>query len=141
MPSQGTGANVEPRSLKSSIDLATVIELLAQAISPSSNQANTNQLNPKGMQLFEFDEKQNKRLRISTSAVMYRLFAQPKFREAFNPAPGSGFIQNLSMPSYGNRSRVGGCLSDGNATKLPGAKKALRKKSSIMQPPLLPLLC
>ncbi|OYE06293.1 hypothetical protein [Nostoc sp. 'Peltigera membranacea cyanobiont' 232] len=121
MPSQGTGANVEPRSLKSSIDLATVIELLAQAISPSSNQANTNQLNPKGMQLFEFDEKQNKRLRISTSAVMYRLFAQPKFREAFNPAPGSGFIQNLSMPSYGNRSRVGGCLSDGNATKLPGA--------------------
>lgn len=73
------------------------------------------------MQLFEFDDKQNKRLRISTSAVMYRLFAQPKFKEAFNPAPGGGFIQNLSMPAKGNKSRVGGCLSDGNATKLPGA--------------------
>lgn len=121
MPSQGTGANVDPRSLKPSIDLATVIELLAQAIDPSSNQANHNQLNPKGMQLFEFDDKQNKRLRISTSAVMYRLFAQPKFKEAFNPAPGGGFIQNLSMPAKGNKSRVGGCLSDGNATKLPGA--------------------
>ncbi|AVH62410.1 hypothetical protein [Nostoc sp. 'Peltigera membranacea cyanobiont' N6] len=121
MPSQGTGANVDPRSLKPSIDLATVIELLAQAISPSSNQANPNQLNPRGMQLFEFDEKQNKRLRISTSAVMYRLFAQPKFKEAFKPAPGGGFIQDLSMPAYGNKSRVGGCLSDGNATKLPGA--------------------
>ncbi|WP_414514627.1 hypothetical protein [Nostoc sp. PCC 9305] len=121
MPSQGTGANVDPRSLKPSIDLATVIELLAQAISPSSNQANTDQLNPRGMQLFEFDDKQNKRLRISTSAVMYRLFAQPKFKEALKPAPGGGFIQNLSMPAYGNRSRVGGCLSDGNATKLPGA--------------------
>ncbi|MCW5313761.1 hypothetical protein GTQ43_08065 [Nostoc sp. KVJ3] len=121
MPSQGTGANVDPRSLKPSIDLATVIELLAQAISPSNNQANTNQLNPRGMELFEFDEKQNKRLRISTSAVMYRLFAQPKFKEAFKPAPGGGFIQNLSMPAYGNKSRVGGCLSDGNATKLSGA--------------------
>ncbi|MBW4688765.1 MAG: hypothetical protein KME40_27685 [Komarekiella atlantica HA4396-MV6] len=121
MPSQGTGANVDPRSLKPSIDLATVIELLAQAILPSSNQANTDQLNPRGMQLFEFDEKQNKRLRISTSAVMYRLFAQPKFKEAFKPAPGGGFIQNLSMPAKGNKSRVGGCLSDGNATKLPGA--------------------
>ncbi|MEH2215692.1 MAG: hypothetical protein V7K72_00890 [Nostoc sp.] len=31
MPSQGTGANVEPRSLKPSIDLATVIDLLAEA--------------------------------------------------------------------------------------------------------------
>lgn len=120
MPSQGTGAHIDPRSLKPSIDLATVIELLAQAILPSSNQANTDQLNPRGMQLFEFDEKQNKRLRISTSAVMYRLFAQPKFKEAFKPAPDGGFIQNLSMPAHGNRSRVGGCLSDGNATKLPG---------------------
>ncbi|MEH1902884.1 MAG: hypothetical protein V7L04_16065 [Nostoc sp.] len=121
MPSQGTGANVDPRSLKPSIDLATVIELLAQAISPSSNQANTDPLNPRGMELFEFNDKQNKRLRISTSAVMYRLFAQAKFKEAFKPAPGGGFIQDLSMPAYGNRSRVGGCLSDGNATKLPGA--------------------
>ncbi|WP_445627211.1 hypothetical protein [Nostoc sp. DSM 114167] len=121
MPSQGTGANVDPRSLKPSIDLATVIELLAQAIDPNSNQANANQLNPKGMQLFEFDEKQNKRLRISTSAVMYRLFAQPQFREALNPAPDRGFIQNLSMPAKGDKSRVGGCLSDGNLTKLPGA--------------------
>ncbi|MEH2039816.1 hypothetical protein [Nostoc sp.] len=121
MPSQGTGANVDPRSLKPSIDLATVIELLAQAISPSSNQANPNQLNPKGMQLFEFYEKENKRLRISTSAVMYRLFFTQQFKEAFKPAPGGGFIQNLSMPANGNRSRVGGCLSDGNATKLPGA--------------------
>ncbi|BAY77228.1 hypothetical protein NIES25_36880 [Nostoc linckia NIES-25] len=121
MPSQGTGAHVEPRSLKPSIDLATVIELLTQAISPSSNQANSNQLSPKGMELFEFDDKQNKRLRIRTSAVMYRLFTQPKFKEAFNPASGGGFIQNLSMPANGNRSRVGGCLSDGNATKLPGA--------------------
>ncbi|MBD2439088.1 hypothetical protein [Nostoc sp. FACHB-110] len=121
MPSQGSGAHVEPRSLKPSIDLATVIELLAQAISPSSNQGNTNQLSPKGMQLFEFDNKQNKRLRIRTSAVMHRLFTQPKFKEAFNPTSGSGFIQNLSMPANGNRSRVGGCLSDGNATKLPGA--------------------
>ncbi|MEH1984702.1 hypothetical protein, partial [Nostoc sp.] len=69
MPSQGTGANVDPRSLKPSIDLATVIELLAQAIFPSSNQANPNQLNPKAIQLFEFDDKQNKRLRICTSAV------------------------------------------------------------------------
>ncbi|MEH1932372.1 MAG: hypothetical protein V7L14_01290 [Nostoc sp.] len=120
MPSQGTGAQVDPRSLKPSIDLATLIELLTQAISPSSNQANTDQRNPSGMQLFEFDDK-NKRLRTRTSAVMYRLFSQPKFKEAFKPAEGGGFIQNLSMPGRGNRSRVGGCLSDGNAKKLPSA--------------------
>ncbi|MBD2500694.1 hypothetical protein [Anabaena azotica] len=111
MPLQGSGAHVDPRSLKPSIDLATVIDLLAQAISPSGY----------GMQLFEFDNNQNKRLRIRTSDVMYRLFKQTKFKEAFNPARGGGFIQNLSMPANGNKSRVGGCLSDGNVTKLPGA--------------------
>ncbi|WP_375449143.1 hypothetical protein, partial [uncultured Nostoc sp.] len=52
---------------------------------------------------------------------MYRLFFTQQFQKAFNPAQGGGFIQNLSMPAHGNRSRVGGCLSDGNATKLPGA--------------------
>ncbi|WP_223265353.1 hypothetical protein [Nostoc sp. 'Peltigera membranacea cyanobiont' 210A] len=106
---------------KLTFDLATPIELLTKAILPSSNQANTDQPNPKGMPLFEFDDKQNKRLRINTSAVLRRFFTQPDFQEAFNPARDGGFIQNLSMPAFGNRSRIGGCLSDGNATKLPGA--------------------
>ncbi|MBE9000659.1 hypothetical protein IQ274_21045 [Nostoc sp. LEGE 12447] len=121
MPSKETGAQVDARSPKPSIDLATPIELLTKAIPPNSNQANTDQPNPKGMPLFEFDDKQNKRLRINTSAVLRRLFTQPDFQEAFNPARGGGFIQNLPMPAFGNRSRIGGCLSVGNAIKLPGA--------------------
>lgn len=121
MPPKETGAQVDARSPKPSTDLATLIELLTKAIPTSNNQANTDQPNPKGMPLFEFDDKQNKRLRTNTSAVMRRLFTQPDFQEAFNPARGGGFIQNLSMPAFGNRSRIGGCLSDGNATKLPGA--------------------
>ncbi|BAZ51034.1 hypothetical protein NIES4103_36570 [Nostoc sp. NIES-4103] len=122
MPSKDTGAQVDARSPKPCIELATLIELLTKAIPPSSNQANLNRQDPRGMQLFEFvDDKKNKRLRINTSAVLRRLFTQPKFRQVFNPAEGGGFIQNLSMPAYGTRSRIGGCLSDGNETKLPGA--------------------
>lgn len=120
MHSQESGADIQARSPKPSIDLATIVDLLAQAIHPDSNTEQSGNHNPKNRQAFVFDAEK-KRLRLCTSAVLRRLFSHKNFQEAFHPARGSGFIQNLPMPAYGTRSRIGGCLTEGNAAKLPTA--------------------
>ena len=120
MHSQESGADIQARSPKPSIDLVTLVDLLAQAIQPYSNTEYPDDQDPKYRQAFVFDAEK-KRLRLCTSAVLRRLFLHKNFQKAFNPAKGSGFIQNLPMPAYGTRSRIGGCLTEGNAAKLPAA--------------------
>lgn len=119
MFSQEAGAEIQARSPKPSVDLATVIELLAKSI-PNNDTGNVLGQDPKIMPVFKFDN-QNKRLRVYTSGVLRRLFGQQKFKTAFNSTEGDGFIQNLPMPTYGNRSRIGGSLTEGNAARLPAA--------------------
>ncbi len=136
------GAQIQAGLPKPCIDLATLVELLAKAISPKENRENTEVLHPDYYQLFIFDE-QKKRLRLSTSAVVRRLFGNQDFKAAFNPAEGGGFIQNLStMPNFGNRLRIGGYLKEDNKVKLPVALDKLISAIDAALPPesLLPLL-
>ena len=120
MHSKESGAEIQARSPKSSIDLATLVDLIAKALSPNNLTENADKKDPKYKGALIFQPEDN-RLRLCTSAVLHRLFSQPEFKKAFNPTKGDGFIQNLPMPAYGTRSRIGGCLTEGNAAKLPAA--------------------
>jgi len=124
MPSQNSGADIQARSPKPSVDLATVIDLLADAISPSNNTGKVDEPDPKNRQAFIFDP-QKQRLRVCTSAVLRRLFAYKDFQQAFNPTQNGGFIKDFSMPAFGNRSKIGGCLVEDNAKRLPAATDKL----------------
>lgn len=120
MYSQESGAEIQARSPKPSIDLATLVDLLAKAIPPDENKENAQEQDPKYKQAFIFNTDK-KRFRICTSGVLRRLFASKDFQNAFNPTVSNGFIQNLPLPAYGTRSRIGGCLVEDNAKRLPGA--------------------
>lgn len=120
MFSPESGAEIQARSSKPSVDLATLIELVAEAIPTSTNTGEPEEPNPSSRQVFLFDPQQ-KRLRLCTSAVLRRLFKQPNFLKTFDPNKGSGFIQDLQMPGFGDRSRIGGHLTQGNAARLPVA--------------------
>ena len=120
MHSKESGAEIQARAPKSSIDLATLVDLIAEALSPNNLPENADKKDPKYKGALIFQPEDN-RLRLCTSAVLHRLFSQPEFKQAFNPTKGDGFIQNLPMPAYGTRSRIGGCLTEGNAAKLPVA--------------------
>jgi len=124
MPSQNSGADIQARSPKPSIDLATVVDLLASAISPSNNTGKVDEPDPKNRQAFIFDP-QKQRLRLCTSAVLRRLFADKDFQQAFNPSQNGEFIKNFSLPTFGNRAKIGGCLAEDNAKRLPAATDKL----------------
>lgn len=120
MFSPESGAEIQARSSKPSIDLATLIELVAKAIPTSTNTEANEASNPSSRQALLFDP-QKKRLRLCTSAVLRRLFKHQKFLDAFDPNKGGGFIQDLQMPGFGDRSRIGGHLTQDNAARLPAA--------------------
>jgi hypothetical protein len=119
MFSPESGAEIRARSNRPSIDLATLVELVAQAIPTSNNTGKPDNPDPGNRQALLFDAKK-KRLKLCTSAVLLRLFKQQNFLEAFDPREG-GFIQDLQMPGYGFCSRIGGYLTEGNAARLPAA--------------------
>lgn len=113
------GAAIQARTVKPSIDLATLVSLIARAMPPDdSKQADSE--DPKQRQAFLFDSNKQ-RFRICTSAVLRRLFANADFRIAFDPARGGGFIRDLSSPPHGVRARIGGRLSEGNSERLTSA--------------------
>lgn len=120
MFSQESGAEIQARSSKPSIDLATLVELLAKAIPTSNSTGKPDDPDPSSRQAILFDAEK-KRLRLCTSGVLRRLFSQQDFRKVFNPTEDSGFIQNLQMPGYGFRSRIGGNLTEGNPARLTAA--------------------
>ncbi|HEY9690904.1 MAG TPA: hypothetical protein V6D15_01735 [Oculatellaceae cyanobacterium] len=124
MPSQNSGADIQGRSPKPSVDLATVVDLLASAISPSNNTGKVDDPDPKNRQAFIFDP-QKQRLRVCTSAVLRRLFADKDFQQAFDLSQNGGFIQDFSHPAFGNRAKIGGCLAEDNAKRLPAATDKL----------------
>jgi hypothetical protein len=116
MPNSSQGAEIHASQQQPSVDLATLVKVLAKSIENKSS-SQTNLLDPTQRDLFIYDSSK-KRLRICTSGVLLRLFSLPEFKQSFNSENG-GFLQNFQLPSYGFRSRLGGQLSEGNDKKLP----------------------
>jgi hypothetical protein len=121
MTTQNRGASIQAPSVRPSVDLAKLIDLLADSVSVE-NEPSTSQ-DPKQRSLFLFvtdPGSQKTRLRVCTSAVLLRLFAHPNFREAFKPSNTSGFVRDFDLPSFGLRAKLGGELLEGNLDQLPG---------------------
>jgi hypothetical protein len=119
MHSKESGAEIQARSPKSSIDLATLVDLIAKALSPNNLAEMLTRKTPNTRSIdFPARRQPPETLYFSRSSpVIFTAGIQ----KAFNPTKGDGFIQNLPMPAYGTRSRIGGCLTEGNAAKLPAA--------------------
>ena len=117
-------AKIEASSPKPSVDLATLVELLAKSIPTKENKANTTGLHPDCKQLFDFDA-QKRRLRLCSPGVLWRLFGLKEFKEAFNPkkneGESGGFIQDLQPSGLGTKSIVGGNLIKDSTVKLSAA--------------------
>lgn len=118
------GAELRARTVKPSIDLATLVSLIAKAIPTEASSEQAASPDPKLRSAFLFDPAK-KRLQICTSTVLRRLFAQSNFRKAFDPSKGGGFIRDISNPPFGVRSRIGGCLAEGNPERLTTEVDAL----------------
>jgi len=116
MTTQERGASIQAPSLKPSVDLAKLADLLAESI--GSSQTSPTSRDPKGRSLFWLDPEKN-RLRICTSAVLLRLFSSQNFRQAFQSNPSSGFVRDFESPPFGLRAKLGGELAEGNASRLP----------------------
>ncbi|WP_414551139.1 hypothetical protein [Anabaena sp. CCY 0017] len=117
-------AKIQASSPKPSIDLATLVELLAKSIPTKENRTNTTGLHPDYKLAFDFDS-QKQRLRLCSSAVLRRLFGLKDFNEAFNPKEGGGFIQDLELSGFGTKSLVGGNLTEKSTVRLSAAVEKL----------------
>ena len=121
MTTQDRGAQIQAPSARPSVDLAKLIELLAEAITVSQDPSESP--DPKQRSLFLFQanpDTQKTRLRLCTSGVLLRLFSHPKFREVFKAAEGGGFVRDFQAPSFGFMAKLGGELPEGSAARLPG---------------------
>ncbi|MDJ0796135.1 MAG: hypothetical protein QNJ51_04745 [Calothrix sp. MO_167.B12] len=122
LPNIGS-AKIQATSPKPSVDLATLVELLAKSIpikENKENKENTTGLHPDYKSAFEFDVQEG-RLRLCSSAILRRLFGLKDFKTAFNPREGGGFIQDLQLSGFGTKSIVGGNLKEGSTDKLSAA--------------------
>ncbi|MFM2007052.1 MAG: hypothetical protein RLZZ09_2707 [Pseudomonadota bacterium] len=102
--STSRGARVRTSKRAPSIDLATLIQLLGESITPG-HQA-TGQ--PASWPLFTWSN--NKRLRINTRGVISRFLKHHKFEVAFVPGEDSGFIRDCTLPASGTDAKIGGRL-------------------------------
>jgi len=117
MTFQERGANIQAPSLKPSVDLAKLVDLLAAAI--ASGKPASQAADPKSRSLFLFDADKN-RLRICTSSVLLRLYSASDFKQAFQSKNSSGFIRDFASPPFGLRAKLGGELLADNRLRLPG---------------------
>ncbi|MDJ0621008.1 MAG: hypothetical protein QNJ63_30435 [Calothrix sp. MO_192.B10] len=122
LPNIGS-AKIQATSPKPSVDLATLVELLAKSIPIKENKekkANTTGLHPDYKSAFDFDVPKG-RLRLCSSAILRRLFGLKDFKTDFNPREGGGFIQDLQLSGFGTKSIVGGNLTEGSTDRLSAA--------------------
>jgi hypothetical protein len=121
MTTQDRGAKIQAPSARPSVDLAKLLELLADSILTEQHPPKDSDPRKRSLFLFSADPATKKtRLRVCTSAVLLRLFSHPKFKDAFKPSDSGGFIQDFHTPPFGLRAKLGGELPEGNAAKLPG---------------------
>lgn len=121
MTTQDRGAKIQAPSARPSIDLAKLLELLADSIVSEQDPSKDSDPRKRSLFLFSADPAAKKtRLRVCTSAVLLRLFSHPKFKDAFKPSDTGGFVQDFHAPPFGLRAKLGGELPEGNPAKLPG---------------------
>jgi len=114
-------AKIQAVSPKPAIELATLIELLAQAIPIQESKSDQPDLrHPNFHPLFDFD-RQKRKLRISSSSVLRRLYGLEEFKIVFDPQKNKGFIQDLSLSGFGTKSVIGGNLTANSTLKLTAA--------------------
>jgi hypothetical protein len=118
------GASISARTRIPSVDLATLCELLAAAISPNAGSADA-----RGFPLAAMSED-SIRLRINLRGVLQRLFTQPGFASAIKAGEGAGFIRDLDFPPRGTSAKVGGKLLAGSEAKTAAAIVKLRNAIS-----------
>lgn len=124
MTNPNQGAKIQALSLKPSLDLAQLIELLAEAVEtmekPIAQTPDALPGDPKARPLFWFDP-QKQRLRICTSAVLLNLFDFRSFRgiTKTDGEPSPWFVQDFEPPALGQRATLGGELKAGNLAQLP----------------------
>jgi len=121
MTTQDRGAQIQAPSARPSVDLAKLIELLAESITVSQDPSESPDPKQRSLFLFKTDPATQKtRLRLCTSGVLLRLFSHPKFREVFKAAEGGGFVRDFQAPSFGFMAKLGGELPEGSSARLPG---------------------
>ncbi|MBD2110349.1 MULTISPECIES: hypothetical protein [Cyanophyceae] len=121
MTTQDRGAKIQAPSARPSVDLAKLLELLADSIVTEQDPSQDSDPKKRSLFLFSADPATNKtRLRVCTSAVLLRLFSHTKFKDAFKPSDTGGFVQDFNAPPFGLRAKLGGELPEGNPAKLPG---------------------
>jgi hypothetical protein len=128
-------AKIQAVSPKPAIELATLIELLAQAIPIQESKSDQPDLrHPNFHPLFDFD-RQKRKMRISSSSVLRRLYGLQEFKTVFDPQKNKGFIQDFSLPGFGTKSLIGGNLTANSTVKLTAAVDKLIEAISIALPP------
>ena len=101
------GSSVSARSVTPSLQLAKLAELLANALPPTQDAAQT------ALPLLTVRDGQ---VVVNTRGVLARLFRNPEFAKQFEPGDGSGFIRDMEPPPRGTTARVGGRLQHGTET-------------------------
>ena len=121
MTSEPRGASVSVSKRPPSIDLVTLVELLAQAIPPDPTATG-----PRAWPLFSYDT-QDQRLRVNTRGLLSRLWGLEAFAKAFRSGEDAGFIRDATLPPKGVDAQVGGRVVLERAQDLTHAVAVFRK--------------
>jgi Skp family chaperone for outer membrane proteins len=111
------GASVAAQNRTPSLDLATTVTLLAQAIPASATE---------GLSALPFVSLEANKIRVNTRAVLNRFMHAPGFSSAFDPGEQTGFVRDLVMPPNGMTAKVGGRLVSGTQSALSAQLEKLR---------------
>ena len=111
-PSQATGAGAEIRGAAPSVDLATLLTLLANAYAPSGTPGSAT-----AWPVLAVGEKAG-RLSVNTYGILKRLLDSQGLRDALGPAGHKSFVQDLPLTPAGMTARIGGRISDDPAAQV-----------------------
>lgn len=111
------GASVAAQNRTPSLDLATTVALLAQAIPVSTTE---------GLSALPLFSLEANKIRVNTRAVLNRFMHAPGFSSAFDPGDQTGFVRDLVMPPNGMTAKVGGRLVSGTQSALSGQLEKLQ---------------
>jgi len=111
------GASVAAQNRTPSLDLATTVTLLTQAIPASTAE---------GLSALPLVTLEANKLRVNTRAVLNRFMHAPGFSSAFDPGEHTGFVRDLVMPPNGMIAKVGGRLVSGTQSALSGQLENLQ---------------
>lgn len=120
-PQQG-GASVRMQGRIPSIDLASLVSLLLQALPAQERTGHA-----LSWPALRYDP-QRKRLVLNTYGVLRRLLASKDFRERFRHAEESGFLRDVMLPPKGFSARTGGRLFNNQLRSVSDSVIKLRRR-------------